>query len=254
MDLNLSQQSLVSNGIKHIKSTPYHPSTNDIAECFVQSFKRAMLTNETLPLDQRLANFLLQYHIIVHTTTNATPCMLLMNRQLHTRLDLLRPDIDAQVASKQTDQKISHDQHCQNRELMIGQRVMVHNLRPGHTWIPGKIIERSGPLSYVVQMKGEQLWKRHIDQLREVGDTPVEDTIEQKNSNDLAPAVESESFPVTSDAVEDSDTIPPSEVSTAPSTSANLTPSVTPNVDNQQTAVTHHYPRRSHRPLQCYHT
>ena len=57
-----------------------------------------------------------------------------------------------------------------------------------------------------------------------------------------------------SDAVEDSDAIPPSEVSTALSTSQNLTPSVTPNVDNQQTAVTHRYPRRSHRPPQRYHT
>ena len=158
-------QFLKGNSIKHIKSAPYHPSTNGIAERFVQSFKRAMLTNETLPLDQRLANFLLQYRTTVHTTTNAKPCMLLMNRQLRTRLDLLRPDIDAQVSNKQADQKISHDQHCRNRELMIGQRVMVCNLRPGPTWIPGTIIERSGPLSYVVQVKGEQVWKRHIDQL-----------------------------------------------------------------------------------------
>ena len=247
-------QFLKSNGIKHIKSAPYAPSTNGIAERFVQSFKRAMLTNDTLPLDQTLANFLLQYCITVYTTTNATPCMLLMNRQLHTRLDLLQPDIDVQVTRKQADQKISHDQRCRNRELMIGQRVMEHNLRPGPTWIPGTIIERSGPLSYVAQVKGEQVWKRHIDQLREVGNTPVEDTIEQKNSNDLAPDVKSESFPITSDAVEDSDTIPPSEVSTVPSTSQNLTPSVTPNVDNQQTAVTHRYPRRSHQPPQRYHT
>ena len=48
-------QFLKSNGIKHIKSAPYHPLTNGIAECFVQGFKRAMLTNEALPLDQRLA-------------------------------------------------------------------------------------------------------------------------------------------------------------------------------------------------------
>ena len=81
----------------------------------------------------------------------------------------------------------------------------------------------------------------------------MEDTIEQKDSNDLAPDVESASFPVTSDAVEDSDTIPPSEVSTAPSTSQNRIPSVTLNVNNQQTAVTHRYPRRSHRPPQRYH-
>ena len=102
-------QFLKSIGIKHIKFAPYHPSTNGIAKCFVQSFKRAMLTNETLPLDQRLANILLQYRTTVHTTTNATPCILLMNRQLRTRLDLLRPDIDAQVSNKQADQIISHD-------------------------------------------------------------------------------------------------------------------------------------------------
>ena len=65
---------------------------------------------------------------------------------------------------------------------MIGERVMVRNLRPGPTWIPGTIIERSGPLSYVVQVKGEQTWKRHIEHLQEVGDTPVEQTVEPKST------------------------------------------------------------------------
>ena len=30
------------NGIKHIRSAPYHPSTNGTAERFVQTFKKAM--------------------------------------------------------------------------------------------------------------------------------------------------------------------------------------------------------------------
>ena len=72
-----------------MKSAPYHPSTNGIFEGFVQSFKRAMLTNEILPIEQRLTNFLLQYCTTVHATTNATPSMLLMNTQLLTQLDLL---------------------------------------------------------------------------------------------------------------------------------------------------------------------
>ena len=38
------------NGIKHIRSAPYHPSTNGTAERFVQTFKKAMkaLRNSSL--------------------------------------------------------------------------------------------------------------------------------------------------------------------------------------------------------------
>ena len=91
-------QFLKNNGVKHINSALYHPSTNGIVERFVQSFKRAMLTNKSLPIEQRLANFLLQYHTTIHATTNATPCMLLLNKQLHTKLDLLHPNIEVQVS------------------------------------------------------------------------------------------------------------------------------------------------------------
>ena len=65
-----------------------------------------MLTNESLPKEQRLETFLLQYRITVHDTTNATPCMLLLIRQSCTRLDLLRPNIESQVANKQANQKV----------------------------------------------------------------------------------------------------------------------------------------------------
>ena len=34
---------LVHNGIKHLCSAPYHPATNGLAECFVQSLKKALL-------------------------------------------------------------------------------------------------------------------------------------------------------------------------------------------------------------------
>ncbi len=51
---------------------------------------------------------------------------------------------------------------------------MARNIRAGQAWIPGTVIQRTGPLSYVVQVAGK-LWKRHIDHLREMGDTPVQE-------------------------------------------------------------------------------
>ena len=75
---------------------------------------------------------------------------------------------------------------------------MVCILRTGLSWIPGTIVGRNGPLSYVVQVKGKQICKRHVDHLREVGDTLVEEQTETR-SNDEIPIDESVSFPVTSD-------------------------------------------------------
>ena len=50
---------LKSNGIKHIRCSPYHPSSNGAAERFVQSFKQAMKAGaeSTPPISQRLSNF-----------------------------------------------------------------------------------------------------------------------------------------------------------------------------------------------------
>ena len=52
---------------------------------------------------------------------------------------------------------------------------MVRNLRAGDKWIPGTIMERTGPLLYWVQVTGGQMWKRHIVQLRQMDDSPQQE-------------------------------------------------------------------------------
>ncbi len=161
-----------SNGIKHIMCAPYHPSSNGAVERFVQTFKRAMKASagDARPLSQRLSNFLLSYRSTPHATTNRSPSELFLGRRVRTRLDLLRPSCDRQVDRRQAQQKADHDRRARSRELFVGQQVMARNLRPGAPWIAGVVIERLGPLTYLVQVDNGQLWKRHLDHLRIRGD------------------------------------------------------------------------------------
>ena len=76
--------------------------------------------------------------------------------------------------SQQAAQKSQHDQHSRARELCVGQRVLIRNSRPGEDWIPSAIIERWGPHSYMVKAANGQILHRHIDQLKEMKDSPQE--------------------------------------------------------------------------------
>ena len=56
---------------------------------------------------------------------------------------------------------------------------MVRNLRPGCDWVPGIVVELLGPVSYVVQ----KLWKQHVDQLKELRDSPIWRSTEFEDEN-----------------------------------------------------------------------
>ena len=146
------------NGIKHIRSAPGHPSSNGEAERFVQMFKRGLKASkyDGGPLQVRLDKFLFVYRSIPHATTGVSPAELFLKRSLRTRLDLLHPSVQTQVTERQTKQMY----HDRDRQFEWGQTVLVKNLRGLPKWLPGKVIERTGPLSYRVQVQG-QMWRRH---------------------------------------------------------------------------------------------
>ena len=105
----------------------------------------------------------MSYRISPHATTNTPPCELFLKRIIRTRLDLIRPDLGSNISDKQSSQKSHHDIHS---------RVMARNYREGPRWIAGTIAEKRGPLTYLVQIREDILWKRHIDQLIQAADTP----------------------------------------------------------------------------------
>ena len=83
--------------MRHIKSAPYHPSSNGVVERFIQTFKKSMRLGEHQgqPFNQYLSMFLLTYRSTAHSTTNMSSNMLFLKREVRTKLDLLRPDVKA---------------------------------------------------------------------------------------------------------------------------------------------------------------
>lgn len=158
-----------ANGIRHIRSAPYHPASNGLAERLVQSFKQAMKAGRSggRLLSHRLANFLLSYRTTPHATTGKSPSQLFLKRDIRTRFDLLKPDCERRVLEKQAQQKASHKSHSRDQKWFIGQRVMARNVRPGPNWVPATIVEVQGPVTYLVETDDRQVWKRHLDQLKE---------------------------------------------------------------------------------------
>ena len=81
---------MTGNGIKHIKSAPYHPSSNGQAERAVQTLKLGIKRTQGGSIQERVSKFLFDYRITPHATTGVAPCELLMKRKLRSRFDLGR--------------------------------------------------------------------------------------------------------------------------------------------------------------------
>ena len=144
---------MTQNGVLHITSAPYHPSMNGLAERAVQTFKQALKRIQGSSIQEKLSKFLFQYWITPHTMTGIAPAELLMGRRFRSRLDLLFPTVLQKVESKQLKQKEEHDSTKPVRTFSIGDLVYVEDFTASpQKWIPGKIVEVTGPLSYCIEL------------------------------------------------------------------------------------------------------
>ena len=160
------EQFLKSNGVKHTTSAPCHPASNGLAERrAVQIVKKGLKKLTTGTMSARLAKILFYYRISPQTTTGTSPAELLLGRRPRTRLDLLRPNTAERIEEKQQRQKAQHDRKAKSRTFRVGDAVFVSNFGAGQRWLPGRIVEMSGPVSFHVLLEDGRRKRCHQDHL-----------------------------------------------------------------------------------------
>ena len=161
------QQFFRANGIKHITSPPYSPSSNGSAEKYVDTVKRMLRKcDPTLPINVRLAKVLFHYRTIPHSVTGIPPCVALNKRKYVTALDKINP-LNVFDDSKCVDSsKINN--------FKVGDSVLALNLRGGDKWLKGIITEKLAINVFNVFVSELEItWKRHSNQLRKLHNNVV---------------------------------------------------------------------------------
>ena len=143
-----------------------------------------------------------------------------------------------------------HNSKARSRSFQNGDLVYVKNFSPGPQWVPGKVIEISGPVSYVIQLNDGRQRRCHIDHLRaRVGDTDT-DEISQIIPEDSIPFAPTTTSITTETAIPVTPTVQPETETT---TSEPIVPTTTSTptfstVDDSR----HRYPRRNRKPREHF--
>ena len=157
---------LKENEIRHIRSPPYHPASNGLAERAVQTFKEGLKRFKTGSLTARLSRFLLWYRITPHSTTGSSPSELMWGQRLRSKLDLVLPEAERRSQEAQDRPKRAHDSHSADRQFRLNNTVYMRNYGVGQLWLPGCVVGLLGSAMYRVRFDNNNVVIRHVDQLR----------------------------------------------------------------------------------------
>ncbi|KRZ27238.1 Uncharacterized protein T4C_3993 [Trichinella pseudospiralis] len=170
------QNFMLSNAIRHITITPYHPASNGQAEQMVQTIKKALQRIVKGYWNIHLARFLLSQHITLNSKIGLSPAELLMHRRARTLWDNLHPD-RANISSNR--------QNIQQRNAENAKETRTYkNYSKEDKWIPSIVERQSGPVSYDTRTSEGERHRRHVDQLRIRVDTSKEKIQEKKDEED----------------------------------------------------------------------
>ncbi|XP_029341329.1 uncharacterized protein K02A2.6-like [Acyrthosiphon pisum] len=116
-------------------------------------------------LDVELSKFLYQYRNTPHTTTKENPTKILLGKSVRFIFDLLKPQTDDIVQSKQ----MTQIQNSGKRDITyeLNEKVFVRDYRsPSPKWKSAVVTKVLGTRNYQVTIDDENLiLKRHVDQM-----------------------------------------------------------------------------------------
>lgn len=161
---NKFEKFLKNNGIKHVTTAPYHPSSNGQAERYVRTVKEGLkkTMHEKGNLKNKLTNFLMCHRRAPHATTNISPDELMFGRSMRTKLNLIIPKIVDNMSDYRF--KKRNRDRSNSREFSIGDKVQFKNFTTGQKWFFGIIKERIGSYMYKIECD-HKMYRRHVDHI-----------------------------------------------------------------------------------------
>ena len=154
------------NGIRHVRTPPYHPSSNGLVERAVQTFKGSFKRSRQGSINTRVSRFLFTYRMTPHSSTGISPAELMFGRKLHCQLDLLKPSRGRKARQAQDQQRKTRDKRSKLRSFKLNEQVYVRNYGPGPRWLPGVVVKFEGSVLLEVRLRDGRIVRRHADQLR----------------------------------------------------------------------------------------
>ena len=115
------------NGIRHVRTPPYHPASNGLVERAVQTFKEGFKRLQKGSINTRVTRFLFKYRLTPHSSTGLSPAELMFGRKLRSQLDQIKPSLQRQAHKSQDQQRKSHDKRSKARSFTQDEQVSVKN-------------------------------------------------------------------------------------------------------------------------------
>ena len=84
----------------------------------------------------------------------------------------MSPGLGGKGFDKRSDQKSRVDKGSKERDFTIGEQVLLQNFRGEPKWLDGTVTEQTGS-DYHKALVGDQLWKRHVDQIHQTDNSNV---------------------------------------------------------------------------------